>query len=134
MKLFPEVRSAFETREISWKMLESVPIVAIRGRGEHASCEAGPVYPEAVKEGLYHDPALAELTTANFRLISTPLAVQIRIQLSPGVDSSPNLEGEFFAAISNYVRVPYSVTCYAYNHFPGGMSLDYERKFRYVEN
>ena len=134
IKLPPNVRPTLEANGVSWSLLESIPIVAIDGRGEYASAGDARVYPEAVKEGLYHSYALAERTTANFRLISNPTEVEIRVQLSPGVERSPSLNAEYRAAISNYVRAPIKVVCFAYDQFPGGMALDYERKFRYVQN
>ena len=107
-------------------------MVVIAGRGEHASAPGTRVYPEQVKEGIYHDPTLAKLATANFRLISDPLAVQIRIQLSPTIKPSPDLDAAFRAAISHYVGGSFDVTCREYETFRDGMALDYERKFRYV--
>lgn len=127
------VRPMLEAHEISWDMLDAIPIVAIYGRGEHASAGGVEVYPEAVKEGIYRDPALAALTTANFRLGSGAVAASVRIQLSPGIRASSETNEKFSAAISHYVRAPLHVVCHEYEHFRGGMELDYERKFRYVE-
>ncbi len=131
--LHPQTRPALEAHGLSWDLLHAIPIVAIYGRGEYAQSGDAHVDPEAVKEGIYHDSNLARLTTANFRLISGAAAAEIRIQLSPGIKPNEELETGFSAAISNYVRTPFSVSCHEYDHFKGGMMLDYERKFRYVE-
>jgi hypothetical protein len=128
----PELRPVLEAHGLPWNLLRAVPIVAIHGRGQHAAAGGAAVYPEAVKEGIYHDPALAELTTANFRLVSGATAVTIRIQLSPGVTPSPAVEDRFRAAITHYVSAPYAVVCEAYEGFGSGMALDYERKFQYL--
>lgn len=132
LEISQEMQPVLEAHGISWDLLQSLPIVSIEGRGEHASAGPASVYPEAVKEGLYHDAALAELTTGNFRLISGSPAAEIWIQLSPGVEPSSNLEARFHTAITNYVRARFNVTCRPYEQFPSGMMLDYERKFRYV--
>jgi phenylacetate-CoA ligase len=128
----PKLRPVLEAHGLSWNMLQAVPIVAIHGRGQHATAGGAPVYPEAVKEGIYHDTALAELTTANFRLVSGATAATIRIQLSPGVAPSSAIEDRFRAAIAHYVNAPYSVACEPYEDFGSGMALDYERKFQYL--
>jgi phenylacetate-CoA ligase len=132
VRLPMEQRSTIEAHGLEWELLNSFPIVAIEGRGDAALAGDAPVYPEAVKEGIYHDAALAELTTANFRLVSDPTAVRIRIQLSRGVAPSAKIAEGFRAAISHYVRAPYHVSCEAYEDFGSSMELDYERKFQYL--
>jgi phenylacetate-coenzyme A ligase PaaK-like adenylate-forming protein len=132
VQLPPHVRSTLEAHGVPWEPLQSIPIVSILGRGHHALGALTPVYPEAVKEGIYSDPALAALTTANFRLISDPSAVLIRIQLSPGVISTPHIEDGFRNAIARFVDAPYAVVCEGYEAFGSGMALDYERKFQYL--
>jgi len=127
-----ELRPALEAAGISWELLQAVPIVAIEGRGSHALAGQLPVYPEAVKEGIYHDLTLAALTTVNFRLVSGPERARVRIQLSPGVKPDAELPQKFKVAISHYVRAPLDVTCEAYESFGDGMTLDYERKFPYL--
>jgi len=134
LRLDPRVRPAAEAAGVPWEVLETVPIVAIEGRGEHVMAGAEAVYPEAVKEGLYHNVALAELTTANFRLSSGRERARVRIQLSPGVRAEPQLAERFRIAIGRYARPPLEVVCEAYADFGDGMTLDYERKFRYIES
>lgn len=133
LRLPPDLRPALEAAGISWGALESLPLVAIEGRGEHAMAGAAAVYPEAVKEGIYHDPALAELTTANFRLASGAVLARIRIQLSPGVQPTRQLGERFRDAILHYARQPLEVVCETYESFGSGLALDYERKFQYLE-
>lgn len=126
------LRSKLEAGGISWESLEALPLVAIQGRGEHALAGNEPVYPEAIKEGLYHDPALAEKTTANFRLSSGTARALLRIQLSPGVSPDESMAPQFAGAIASYVRAPLEVKCEPYGSFGDGMALDYERKFQYL--
>lgn len=132
LQLPEEIRPDLEAVGVSWTLLQSLPVVAISGRGEHASAGEAAVYPEEVKEGIYHDHSLAALTTANFRLVSGAPQVRIRIQLSPGVSRTEETENGFHAAISHYVAAPIAVVCEPYENFVSGMSLDYERKFSYL--
>jgi phenylacetate-CoA ligase len=127
-----EMEPPLSAAGISYPELAALPLVAISGRGEHALAGSAPVYPEAVKEGIYHDPGLAELTTANFRLASGTDRARLRIQLSPGVRPTDLLAEKFSAAILPYVRQPLDVVCEAFESFGSGMSLDYERKFQYL--
>ena len=110
------------------------PILLVFGRGQRAMAGASPVYPEQVKEGLYHDAALAGQTTGNFRIRSGKEAATLRIQLSPGVAADARIEAQFSAAMTFYVRAPIRVRCENYESFTGGMALDYERKFDYLES
>ena len=114
--------------------LGQLPVVALAGRGEAAWAGDIAVYPEQVKEGIYHDPLLARLTTANFRLRSGTQKALLRIQLAPGVAAEPNLPDRFAQALLSYVRAPLEVKCEPYETFSAGMTLDYERKFPYLEN
>lgn len=132
LHLPPAVRPTIEAAGIPWEMFDAIPVVAIFGRGDHALAGKDPVYPEAVKEGIYHDLTLAELTTANFRLVSGSDHVRVRVQLSPGVKVTKDLSERFRAAISHYVRPMIDVSCEPYESFGSGMSLDYERKFQYL--
>ena len=113
--------------------LSQLPLIAVAGRGEAIRSGAAPVFPEEVKEGIYHDPELAAKTTANFRLRSGPERGILRIQLSPGVPDEPELSPRFAEAVSNYVAPPLEVKCQTYEAFGAGMTLDYERKFTYIE-
>lgn len=126
------VRPVIESLGLPWELFSAIPIVAIQGRGDHALSGKHPIYPEVVKEGIYHDPELAALTTANFRLVSGTARVRIRIQLSQGVTPGNSLNERFTAAIAHYLHHPFEVSCEAYEGFGSGMSLDYERKFQYL--
>ena len=132
LQLPAEIKPEVEAHGLPWDLLHAIPIVVIKGRGEHASAGKLPIYPEEVKEGIYHDHRLAGLTTANFRLVSGPEDVRVRIQLSPGVVRTEEIEHGFLAAISLYVTAPIKVICEPYETFGSGMALDYERKFSYL--
>jgi phenylacetate-CoA ligase len=132
LRMPSHLRPALEAAGISWDLFEWLPVVAIEGRGDHATAGSAEVYPEAVKEGIYHDPALAALTTANFRLVSGPKVVRVRVQLSAGIAPSQEMERGFHSAIGRYVPANFEVTCERYEQFGSGMALDYERKFQYL--
>ncbi|MGC4071066.1 MAG: hypothetical protein QM760_00800 [Nibricoccus sp.] len=126
------VRTVIESLGIPWGLFETIPVVAIQGRGDHALSGKYPVYPEVIKEGIYHDPELAVLTTANFRLVSGATRVRVRIQLSSGVAPSYEIHERFAEAIARYLHHPFEVSCETYESFGSGMTLDYERKFQYL--
>jgi len=125
-------RDEIEEAGISWDALMAIPIVIIEGRGSYASAGLARVYPEAVKEGIYHDAECAALITANFRLVSGTEKVRVRIQLSPGIVRDAGIEERFLKAIQLYVDAPIEVVCEVYESFGSGMALDYERKFSYL--
>jgi len=106
-----KVRTQIHAAGISWTELTSLPLVALEGRGDFAEARGQRLSPEAVKEGIYHDPVLAILTTANFRLISGPDHVHVRIQLSPGVKPAARMGKDFAAALRHYSKAPIEVTC-----------------------
>jgi len=110
-----------------------LPIILFHGRGQFVRAGEQKVSPEQVKEGLYADPELAKLTTANFRLRSGPTQATVRIQLAPNVRPGAKTREGFAQALHQYVRAPLLVKCEAYESFGDGMSLDYERKFDYLE-
>ena len=93
LKIPDQAWRALEAAGIPRKSLDQVPVVMIKGRGLSVSSGQAKVYPEEIKEGIYHDFALAKLTTANFRMLpGTP--ARIRIQLAPGVEPSAALTRE----------------------------------------
>jgi phenylacetate-CoA ligase len=131
LSLSAELRSLLPTLGIPAEIFAQTPIVALSGRGGYALAGTTPVYPEAVKEGIYADAALARLITANFRLISgSPL--RIRIQLAPGIVPRSELDARFHDAIARYVSGSFVAACESYETFGSGMVLDYERKFQYL--
>jgi len=128
------VKAAAAKAGVSPDELEATPIVMVHGRGECARAGGKPVYPEQVKEGLYHEADLARQTTANFRLASGPQHATLRIQLLPDAGEPRTLAERFAEAVSHYADAPLRVTCETYADFRNGMSLDYERKFDYLES
>jgi len=132
LELPESVRGVLESLGLEWDSLRQLPIVMVRGRGKFVAAAGGRVYPEEIKEGIYHDVQLAKLTTANFRLLPGVSAAKVRIQLSPGVEPGERITQSFSEAISHYVTSPVEIACEAYAAFGNGMSVNYERKFDYL--
>jgi phenylacetate-CoA ligase len=125
-------REPLEAAGVDFDELRELPLIVVHGRGHFARAGEGKVYPEEVKEGIYHDPALARLTTANFRLASGDEKAKLRIQLSPGVEPGSAITAAFADNIARYATAPIDVTCEPYATFGSGMSVDYEVKYDYM--
>ncbi len=132
LELSESVRPTLESMGIDYEELRDLPLVFIQGRGHFAKAGDERVYPEEVKEGIYYDPELAKLTTANFRIASGDPKAKVRVQLVSGVEPSDELTESFVQAICRYVKAPVDITCEAYHSFNSGMNVDYERKHDYL--
>ena len=113
---------------------DAASTLMVYGRGQWARAGDGRVYPEEVKEALYADAELARQTTANFRLRSGPQRALVRVQLAPGIRPAPALADRYAGAIARYTTAAVEVKCEPYEDFRSGMTLDYERKFAYMDD
>ena len=103
------------------------------GRGASVGTQDGPLYPEAVKEGIYAVPGIASKLTGNFRILPTnDAAALIRLQVKRGEVLPANAEDDLATAIAAYTPARYTVEFLPYDGFPYSMEVDWERKFRYV--
>ena len=110
-----------------------LPFVAVYGRGASVGTQDGPLYPEAVKEGIYAVPGIASKLTGNFRILPTnDAAALIRLQVKRGEVLPANAEDDLATAIAAYTPARYTVEFLPYDGFPYSMEVDWERKFRYV--
>ena len=113
-----------------WKL----PFVAVSGRGRALKTEAGPLYPEAVKEAMYADHAVAATLTGNFRLKSAGNGgAVLHLQLRRDVPAIAGGGERLQVALQPLSPVPTEVRFHAYQAFPWAMEVDYERKFRYLD-
>ncbi|MBN2210422.1 MAG: hypothetical protein JW709_03420 [Sedimentisphaerales bacterium] len=120
--------------ELKQHLPAELPVIAIFGRGQFVTANGcDRIYPEQIKEGLYHDHTLAAQVTGNFRIYNGAPRARCRIQLAPGVKPDASLNQRFTATINTYVSAPVDVACEAYESFIDGMTVDYERKFAYIE-
>jgi len=110
-----------------------LPLVSVGGRKNRALIiKNSSIAPEAIKQGIYTDFAVAASTTGYFRLSTKDDSSVIEVQLKKGVESSPEVEKAFVKAISTHVSASFELQLYAYQNFPYSMELDYERKFKNV--
>jgi phenylacetate-CoA ligase len=110
-------------------------ILLVHGRGQGVRVGSRLLFPEDVKEALYADPELARNTTANFQLRRNHDTGQVLldIQLQLGFLPDASLEERYRKALGTYSDAQIGVQLVPYYLFTSGMSLDYERKFAYVE-
>lgn len=110
-----------------------LPMLSVGGRKNRAlSIDNVSIAPEAVKQGIYADFAVAATTTGYFRLSNDYDALLIEVQLRKGITPSPEHEAGYRNAISAYVKAPFQLKIYTYQSFPYSMDLDYERKFKNI--
>lgn len=82
------------------------------------------------KDALYADHDVAEQLTGACRLERTGDGIVMHVQLTRGATPTPTIEAALLDAVPPAVR-PEQLRLWAYERFPFGMSLDYERKFTY---
>jgi len=110
-----------------------MPIVAIWGRDKlRIEKEKRSLRPEQMKEILYEDPDIAACVTGNFRLsVAKAGGLRVEIQSKPDCRTQEKLEQRLRETILKHLPGP-EIILYPYPDFPYGMTLDYERKFRYL--
>jgi phenylacetate-CoA ligase len=106
---------------------EPFPWIAVTGRDTEQLPDGTHVLD--YKDALYADHAIADACTGAFKLHPEPNGVRMQIQLRRGA-SAPADPAGLIAATGGRLRAEH-IEWYAYEAFPYGMSLDYERKFDY---
>jgi phenylacetate-CoA ligase len=106
------------------------PLILMYGKNEYAQFNGLKVYPPQIQKALYKDFSLAIKTTGYFRI--NTIDKTIEIQLKKGIEPSDELKTQFQNAIHRQIPLHLPINLYAYNHFPYGMDLDYQRKFKYL--
>jgi phenylacetate-CoA ligase len=81
------------------------------------------------KDALYADPATARQVTGAVRLTFAGSDCTVHVQLIPGATVDTGRTGRLIEVLPAAAR-PADVMWWAYERFPFGMTLDYERKFR----
>lgn len=109
-----------------------VPWVAVEGRGHALATDGGPILPEAVKESLYRDAAVAEAITGNFRLSPEGKHGKLEIQLRTGRNEPVSAVDSVLEALAIYASVQPAVEFQAFTDFRYNTGVDYERKFSYL--
>ncbi|PLW81504.1 hypothetical protein CWI75_14805 [Kineobactrum sediminis] len=114
---------------------QPLPMVAIVGRDRDRIGEHWHV--DHFKALLYRDAALADHLSGAFRVLPGADGPALHIQLGRNCVQAPaEMAVELSALMAASARergapAP-ALRCFAYADFPHGMSLDYERKFRYL--
>lgn len=109
-----------------------LPFVAVSGRGLALATDAGPIFPEAVKEALYHDREIARSVTGNFRLVPEDREARLHVQLRPGHACPAGTAERLAEHVALYADVAPRVSLHGHAAFPFNMGVDYERKFAYL--
>lgn len=103
-------------------------LVALVGRERDVLPNGVPV--EAYKDALYADAAIARDLTGACRLVTDDDGLTWHVQLAPGVEPDETRKRRLAELAPAHGR-PDHVRLWPYHQFPFGMTLDYERKFRY---
>ncbi|MEW6678170.1 MAG: hypothetical protein AB1421_09635 [Pseudomonadota bacterium] len=103
-----------------------MPVVALRGRDSE---ECGALNVSQIKDCLYRDTGLADTLTGAFRWEpGSPGA--LHVQLRPGMQTT-DIDSRIRAVLPVAAQT-LQVVPWPHEHFPFGMKLDYERKFKYL--
>jgi len=130
-----EERAALSPAAVQALARQPFPTLAVLGRARDQVTADWHV--DQFKALLYRDPALAACFSGAFRLLPQADGLLVDVQLSANCKRDPatvqDALGGLVSASANArgVSVP-RICCYAWRDFPHGMSLDYERKFRYA--
>lgn len=108
----------------------TMPLLALRGRESEEAC--GTTI-SAIKDRLYRTPALADALTGAFRLETEHGQARLHVQLRPQLARTSELERLARDELASGPMTMTDITLWPYAEFPFGMTLDYERKFRYLK-
>jgi phenylacetate-CoA ligase len=101
-------------------------LLALKGRVKEALPNGANV--ALYKDALYADPVVARRVTGATRLFFRDGDLTMHVQLARGQAADAGLEPQIAQTLPSPVR-PSRVRLWAYEQFPFGMTLDYERKF-----
>ena len=101
-------------------------LLALRGRARETLPNGQQV--ALYKDALYANTELARQFTGAVRLIFRDGRFTMHVQMIRGKKPAPEFERGLLAELASRVR-PSRLTLWAYDRYPFGMGLDYERKF-----
>jgi phenylacetate-CoA ligase len=112
-----------------------LPFLAVYGRGQALAHDGGRILPEAVKEALYADHAIAASITGNFRLWHHNGVARLDVQLREDHLAVPAAEDRLMGGIVEYSDTsPDVIAFHPYAAFAYNMGVDWERKFAYLKS
>lgn len=104
-------------------------LLALAGRDRDALPNGSHV--AVYKDALYADPVVARHVTGAFRLVLADGDDTMHVQLARSSTPDSSLESRLRAVLPSTTRAM-KVVSWPYEQFPFGMTVDYERKFRYI--
>jgi phenylacetate-CoA ligase len=106
----------------------ALPVIALKGRAKDQLPNGNHI--GQFKDALYAQRDIAISLTGAFRLEFQGGLLMIHIQLRRGFQAKDSLRERLAAEFPGTI-LPEQVCIWAYELFPYGMTLDYERKFNY---
>ncbi len=107
-----------------------LPLVAFYGRESEQIDDRRNILD--FKDALYRDPNLAADLTGAIKIKRKPSGWSMDVQLSPGSQLATASHTKLSSTLCPFDQPNTELTLWRYEEFPYSMSLDYERKFRYL--
>lgn len=123
-----EIKRACELTGLAQPGKLALPMIALKGRAKDQLPDG--THTGQYKDALYAQQDIAIRLTGAFRLEHAEAKVQIHVQLRRGFQAEDGLQARLAAKFPGNI-LPEQVSLWAYEQFPYGMTLDYERKFNY---
>ena len=109
----------------------ALPVIALQGRSKDLL--PGGWHVDDFKDALYRHPETARQLSGAHRIAGDAQGIHWQVQAIRGAETGlPELASRLAAALAGRLPgVPLTVSCLAYDDFPYGRTVDYERKFVY---
>ena len=108
-----------------------LPMIALHGRSKDVLPNNGHV--DEYKHALYQQTHIAESLSGAFRLSLQQNGVLWEIQLRQGAKKQSELVSSQLQTMAVKFRNLTNIVLYDYDNFPYGKTIDYERKFNYLQ-
>ena len=108
-----------------------LPMIALHGRAKDVLPNTGHV--DEYKHALYQQIQIAECLSGAFRLSLQSNGILWEIQLRQGVNNQSELVATQLQLIAAEFSNETNIVLYEYDNFPYGKTIDYERKFNYLQ-
>lgn len=124
-----ELIKAFQAEGLAVPPLPKMPLICIRGR-QKDRLESG-LHIGTIKDALYKNSPFADRITGAFRL-NRGNPDKLHIQLRRGVNTE-NITHTLISNEGNVLIPAENIQLWDYDSFPYGKTIDYERKFNYLD-
>jgi phenylacetate-CoA ligase len=124
------IRQAFDQLGLAMPRLSPLPIIALLGRKKSAfATDTATVL--QFQDAIYRDDEVADAVTGAFRIVPENEQVNLHIQLRKNkTQPDASLVSD---KLPPTLRMRTTIKFWAYLSFPFGLTLDYERKFVYLD-